>query len=350
MPGQRLSVSIVDWQRTHGRNNLPWQNTRDPYRVWLSEIMLQQTQVATVIDYYHRFLDRFPKVTDLANADIDEVLAMWAGLGYYARARNLHACAKAVAHQWAGIFPNTAADLQTLPGIGASTAAAIAAFCHGERAAILDGNVKRVLTRYFAIPEDITLSTTTTRLWEIAKREVPSLKHVIAEPDAMTRYTQGMMDLGATVCTRTKPKCDVCPLKQTCIAAKLGTPEAFPVKTKKTRVKPTRDIDLLWLTCDKCVLLEKRPDQGVWGGLWCLPADTNLANELGLGTPIRMASFVHELTHFRMVITPWRLDNTVGCTSSPSVTEPRRWVPLAKLSDYGLPKPVRGLLDDGSTR
>lgn len=350
MPSQRLAVRIVKWQRTHGRNNLPWQNTRDPYRVWLSEIMLQQTQVATVIDYYHRFLDRFPTVADLANADIDEVLAMWAGLGYYARARNLHACAKAVAKQWAGTFPNTATDLQTLPGIGASTAAAIAAFCHGERAAILDGNVKRVLTRYFAMPDDITLSSTTLRLWEIAEREVPSQRHLATEPDAMARYTQGMMDLGATVCTRIKPKCNLCPLKPSCAAAKLGTPQAFPVKAPKKRVKPTRDIDLLWLTWHGHVLLEKRPDQGVWGGLWCLPVDTNLAIELGLGKPTRMASFAHELTHFRMVITPWKLEVEAGKNSLPGVCEPRRWVPMSELTDYGLPKPVRALLDEGDGR
>lgn len=348
MPGQRLALRIVSWQRTHGRNNLPWQNTRDPYRVWLSEIMLQQTQVATVIDYYHRFLGRFPSVNDLASADIDEVLMMWAGLGYYARARNLHACAKAVASDWQGEFPKCAAELQTLPGIGASTAAAIAAFCYGERAAILDGNVKRVLTRYFAMPEDITLAATTTRLWEIASREVPTEKHVIAEPDAMARYTQGMMDLGATVCTRSKPKCDACPLKQNCAAAKLGTPEAFPVKTSKKRAKPIRDMDLLWATCHDHVLLEKRPDKGVWGGLWCLPADTSLADTLGPGAPMRMASFAHELTHFRMAITPWRLEVIAKGNALPSLTDPLRWVPLAKLGDYGLPKPVRALLDTGT--
>ena len=351
MANQRLAMRVVNWQRKHGRNNLPWQNTRDAYRVWLSEIMLQQTQVATVIDYYHRFLNRFPSVADLAEADIDEVLAMWAGLGYYARARNLHACARAVAQQWAGTFPKTAADLQTLPGIGASTAAAIAAFCYGEQAAILDGNVKRVLTRYFAIPEDITRTATTRQLWQIAQREVPDQKHLSAEPDAMARYTQGMMDLGATICTRAKPKCDICPLKQSCAAAKLGTPEAFPVKATKKRIKPTRDIDLLWLTCNGHVLLEKRPDQGVWGGLWCLPANTGAATELGLGTPMRMASFAHELTHFRMVITPWRLEVIEASNKRlPKVVDvpsPLRWVSLAELGDYGLPKPVRALLGEG---
>lgn len=350
MSVQRLAKRIVNWQRTHGRNNLPWQNTRDPYRVWLSEIMLQQTQVATVIDYYPRFLARFPTVKNLAQADIDEVLVLWAGLGYYARARNLHACAKAVVRDWGGEFPQSAKELETLPGIGASTAAAIAAFCGGERSAILDGNVKRVLTRHFAIDGDITQSSTTKLLWEVAQREVPSPQQTKAEPDAMARYTQGMMDIGATVCTRTKPKCLICPLNASCAASQLGTPERFPVKSAKQRQKSVRDIDLLWLTCDGHVLLQKRPTAGVWGGLWCLPTDTALPAELGLGQPVRMASFAHELTHFRMVITPWRLNATPKPKGLPVVVDSLRWVPLPELANYGLPKPVRELLVEGGDR
>lgn len=351
MPAQRLAKRIVNWQRKHGRNHLPWQNTRDPYRVWLSEIMLQQTQVATVIDYYHRFLARFPSVKDLAQADIDEVLALWAGLGYYARARNLHACAKAVMRDWQGQFPLSAAQLQVLPGIGASTAAAIAAFCGGERSAILDGNVKRVLTRHFAIDSDITKSSTTKLLWEIAQREVPSQQHTKSEPDAMARYTQGMMDIGATVCMRTKPKCDLCPLKQSCEARRRGAPEQFPVKSTKQRRKPERDLELLWLTCAGHVLLQKRPTTGVWGGLWCLPSDKTLATKLGLGDPLRMASFAHELSHFRMVITPWRLDAMPQLQTLPAVVgEDLHWVPINKLANYGLPKPVRELLVGGNDR
>lgn len=344
MATQRLAVSIVKWQRTHGRNNLPWQNTGDPYRVWLSEIMLQQTQVSTVVEYYHRFLERFPTIEKLANADIDEVLALWAGLGYYARARNLHACAKKVVAHWQGEFPLLAAELQTLPGIGASTAAAIAAFCGGQRVAILDGNVKRVLTRYFAIGDDIAQAATTRHLWEIAQREVPSRKQTLAEPDAMARYTQGMMDLGATICTRRKPQCGACPLQRGCMAHQLGTPEAFPYKAVKQRSKPSRDLDLIWLTFNEHVLLEKRPDQGVWGGLWCLPTDINVASQLELGQPLRMASFAHELTHFRMVITPWRLAIESKQRQLPAVERDHHWVALSQLGDYGLPKPVRALL------
>ncbi|UOD50216.1 A/G-specific adenine glycosylase [Orrella daihaiensis] len=344
MATQRLALRIVNWQRTHGRNELPWQNTRDPYRVWLSEIMLQQTQVTTVIDYYHRFVERFPSVKSLANADIDEVLALWAGLGYYARARNLHACAKTVVDLWQGEFPELAADLETLPGIGASTAAAIAAFCHGQRVAILDGNVKRVLTRYFAIRDDITLTATNRRLWEIAQNEVPSHQLISAQPDAMARYTQGMMDLGATVCTRHKPKCKQCPVQQHCLANELGVPEEFPVKTVKRRDKPVRDLNLLWLTVNGHVLLEKRPDQGIWGGLWCLPTDTNICSQLGLGAAVPMASFAHELTHFRMVITPWRLHHAAASQTFQTLNKNQRWVPLLSLDGYGLPKPVRALL------
>lgn len=353
MPSQRLAVRIVNWQRLHGRNSLPWQNTRDPYRVWLSEIMLQQTQVSTVIDYYQRFLDRFPTVTDLAYADLDEVLSLWAGLGYYARARNLHACAQAVVRDWHGAFPSSAADLQTLPGIGASTAAAIAAFCYGERSAILDGNVKRVLTRYFAIDADISQNATTRMLWEIAQREVPSLQHTEREPDAMARYTQGLMDLGATVCVKSKPACSSCPLQAACAAFKLGEPARFPVKRQKKRDKRIEDIDLLWATADGHVLLEKRPASGVWGGLWCLPARadlTDLIDQINLGAPMPMASFAHELTHFRMVITPWRLSLASELDELPTFGAELRWVPMTDLDRYGLPKPVRQLLADTGVR
>ena len=208
--------TVVAWQRRHGRNALPWQNTRDPYRVWLSEIMLQQTQVVTVLGYYERFLARWPRVTDLAAATLDEVLAQWAGLGYYSRARNLHACARVVAELHGGEFPATAAGLQTLPGIGRSTAAAIAAFCFGERVAILDGNVKRVLGRVLAFDGDLASSAAEKKLWDRATELLP-------ERD-VDRYTQGLMDLGATVCTARSPDCLLCPVQPLCRAQKAGDP------------------------------------------------------------------------------------------------------------------------------
>jgi len=337
----------VTWQRQHGRHHLPWQQTKDPYRVWLSEIMLQQTQVATVVEYYGRFLARFPTVNDLAQAPANEVMSLWAGLGYYARARHLHACAKAVVNQWNGEFPPDAASLQTLPGVGPSTAAAIAAFCYAERAAILDGNVKRVLTRHFAIDQDIGKTTTTQALWVLARESLPSPTLCKRQPDAMARYTQGLMDLGATVCVRRNPKCSHCPLRQSCQAYAGGTPERYPVKTRKTMQKPTRTIDLLWLTAGEHVLLEKRPDSGVWGGLWCLPTDVALPVELGFGKPLAMASFAHELTHFRMHITPWRLHCQTPPTWPP-LGEHHQWVAHSDLSAYGLPKPVRALLGGGN--
>ena len=202
---------VVQWQRTHGRAGLPWQITRDPYRVWLSEIMLQQTQVTTVLGYYERFLQRFPTVVALANAPSEDVLAMWSGLGYYARARNLHKCAQAVAAVHGGEFPRSAVQLAELPGIGRSTAAAIAAFCFGERVAILDGNVKRVLTRVLAWERDIAQAASEKALWAIASDLLPVAPAGEPLHAAMATYTQGLMDLGATVCTIRRPACDACP-------------------------------------------------------------------------------------------------------------------------------------------
>jgi A/G-specific adenine glycosylase len=306
--------------------------------------MLQQTQVVTVIGYYEKFLARFPTVTDLARAHIDEVLALWAGLGYYARARNLHACAQTVLDQFGGAFPTTSQQLQTLPGIGPSTAAAIAAFCFGERAAILDGNVKRVLCRHDNLEDDITKTSTIQLLWERARQELPTIAHTRRQPDAMARYTQGLMDLGATVCLRRQPKCNACPIQKSCAGHRSGNPERLPVKQKRIQVRATREIDLLWLTLDDHVLLEKRPAKGVWGGLWCLPMDLALSTQYGLGQPQRMASFAHELTHFKMVISPWRLALTGQSPAHHVLDETRRWVQTNDLANYGLPKPVRALL------
>ena len=214
-----FSTQVVQWQISHGRNDLPWQNTRDPYRVWLSEIMLQQTQVATVLDYFPRFLDRFPNVGSLAAASLDDVLGLWSGLGYYSRARNLHLCAMEIVSVHDSVFPKTAQLLQTLPGIGRSTAAAVASLCFGERVAILDGNVKRVLTRVLGFDADLALAANERRLWDEASQLLPTsdLQH------AMARYTQGVMDLGATVCTAKKPGCGVCPASAKSESSYIGT-------------------------------------------------------------------------------------------------------------------------------
>ncbi|HEY0202156.1 MAG TPA: A/G-specific adenine glycosylase, partial [Burkholderiaceae bacterium] len=234
-----LAQRVVRWQQAHGRHDLPWQNTRDPYRVWLSEIMLQQTQVATVRDYFARFVARFPDVRALAAADADQVLALWSGLGYYSRARNLHRCAQQVVEQHGGEFPRTAEQLQALPGIGRSTAAAIAAFCFGERVAILDANVKRVLTRVLGYGADLAVAANERALWALATDLLPhtGLAH------AMPRYTQGLMDLGASLCVPRKPACLLCPLQEPCVAQQQGKPERYPVRTRKLH----RSTESWWL-------------------------------------------------------------------------------------------------------
>ena len=233
-----FATRLIDWQRSHGRHTLPWQNTRDPYRVWLSEIMLQQTQVSTVLGYYDRFLQRFPDVAALAAATLDDVFALWSGLGYYSRARNLHACAQAVVAQHGGRFPASSAALMTLPGIGRSTAAAIAAFCFGERVAILDGNVKRVLTRVLAFDGDLAETKQERALWAEATALLPER--------GIESYTQGLMDLGATLCTQRAPSCLLCPVQPLCAAAAAGTPQRYPVKTRKLK-RGTREQVWLWL-------------------------------------------------------------------------------------------------------
>jgi A/G-specific adenine glycosylase len=263
----RFAQDIVAWQKTHGRNSLPWQNTRDPYRVWLSEIMLQQTQVVTVLDYYARFLERFSTVAELASAQPDDVLALWSGLGYYSRARNLHRCAQDVVALHGGQFPRSAVLLQTLPGIGPSTAAAIASFCFSERVAILDGNVKRVLTRVLGFSGDLSSGKNEKQLWVIANSLLPE-KNLT---QTMPRYTQGVMDVGATICTSRQPQCLICPVQNICKGYAQGEPEKYPVKTKKLKRSVEHLNLLLALKPDGSVWLERRAAKGVWGGLYCLP-------------------------------------------------------------------------------
>jgi A/G-specific adenine glycosylase len=232
LTGPGLAARIIRWQRQHGRHGLPWQGTRDPYRVWLSEVMLQQTQVATVIDYYTRFVQRFPSVDTLAAAPLDDVLALWSGLGYYSRARNLHRCAQTVVQVHGGAFPAHSAVLATLPGIGRSTAAAIAAFCFGERAAILDGNVKRVLTRALGFDEDLASAPAQHRLWVEAEALLPR-----CDVDV---YTQGLMDLGATLCTQRRPACPLCPLQARLRGACQGAARAVPGEDAQAQAQPAR--------------------------------------------------------------------------------------------------------------
>lgn len=339
---KNLAVQVVTWQKTHGRNDLPWQNTRDPYRVWLSEVMLQQTQVATVLDYFPRFLARFPDVAALGAAPLDDVLGLWSGLGYYSRARNLHLCAIAVMGLHGGVFPKSAEQLQTLPGIGRSTAAAIASLCFAERVAILDGNVKRVLTRVLGFDADLSSAANERQLWEEASKLLPvhDLLH------AMPRYTQGVMDLGATVCTSKKPDCGACPLAQSCVARGQGQPEKYPVKTRKLK-RSAQSIWLLWAqTGDASVWLSKRPTPGVWAGLYCFPLFDN-REALELAVPARCRSalqdgpvFTHVLTHKDLHLHPVQ----VQLPPSAMASSEGAWVAADEWSRLGLPAPVRKLL------
>jgi A/G-specific adenine glycosylase len=392
---------VIRWQRSHGRSGLPWQRTRDPYQVWLSEIMLQQTQVTTVLGYYDRFLERFPTVHALASAPSEDVLALWSGLGYYARARNLHRCAQVVVDAHGGEFPRTAAALAELPGIGPSTAAAIAAFCFGERAAILDGNVKRVLARVYGYEGDLSNAVAERELWSMARSLLPAGAPGPELDAAMAGYTQGLMDLGATVCTVRRPACDACPAASMCRGLASGAPERFPVKTRRLK-RGRRAGVLLWLQRDDRVWLVRRGDSGVWAQLWTLPEfDTATRLERTVedwpGTLEWLPPFKHVLTHFDWLLQPLRLrwhggiapeqqaaierlaavnaapgslavdtqgepgeadlhgDVAAGAgpgedlveAGDPGVPAEGRWVSRTELGSVGVPAPIRKLLEAG---
>jgi A/G-specific adenine glycosylase len=339
-----LAVSICSWQRIHGRHHLPWQNSHDPYRVWLSEIMLQQTQVTTVIPYFERFIERFPDIPSLAAAEQDEVMPYWAGLGYYARARNLHRCARVLMEQYDGHFPPRSIDIAELPGIGRSTAAAIAAFSYGERSPIMDGNVKRVFARYFGVHGQPGMRAVEQRLWALAER---ALELAPGDLD-MAAYTQGLMDLGSQVCTRSKPACDSCPLSELCVARRLGQQNMLPTPRPK-RAVPERSCAMLILVSEEHLLMERQADTGIWGGLWSLPrfdsAETLVAACRPKGIQItdkaRMASFTHTFTHFRLLIEPWLIHSPQRIEAEGN----QAWIPMESLRDMGMPAPVRSLVD-----
>jgi A/G-specific adenine glycosylase len=347
-----FAPALIAWQKTHGRHDLPWQNTRDPYKVWLSEIMLQQTQVVTVKDYFARFLAAHPTVASLANASLDDVLALWSGLGYYSRARNMHRCAQDVVALHGGAFPKTAEVLQTLPGIGPSTAAAIASLCFSERVAILDGNVKRVLTRLLGFEADLAKSANEKALWQLATQVLPQE----GKPDdlwtAMPHYTQGVMDLGASLCSTRNPNCLLCPVEKLCAAKKAGNPEAFPVKTK-TLKRTSQSLWLLWATqADGSVYLEQRPTPGVWAGLYCLPvfdsfeAITRIFNTKTAMKLVVLEVFKHVLTHKDLHIHPMQL--TV--TAKSDIKLKGQWFTANEWAKLGLPAPVRKLLENSSKK
>ena len=348
-PAAGFAQALIDWQRVHGRKGLPWQGSRDPYVVWLSEIMLQQTQVSTVLPYFARFLQRFPDVQALASAEPDEVMSLWSGLGYYSRARNLHRCAQVVVQEHAGAFPRTASGLARLPGIGQTTAAAIAAFCHGERISILDGNVRRVLTRLLAFAGDQSETSAQRELWELAQQLVPPT----ASADDMVAYTQGLMDLGATVCTRSRPRCLHCPVNDICAANRTGTQNRFPVKSGKI----LRRHESWWLLLLRCRhpsgewqwWLERRPARGIWAGLYCPPVYRS-EEELASTLPdpsfqqaiVASDTLSHALTHRELRLHPMVLDLAEPLEGWPPAAE-GRWAQASTLGELGLPAPVRQL-------
>ncbi len=334
-----FATRLIAWQERHGRHDLPWQRTRDPYRIWLSEIMLQQTQVGTVIPYYARFLERFPDLQALAAAPATAVLECWAGLGYYARARNLHRCAQRVVAEYGGNFPQEAEKIAELPGIGRSTAAAVAAFAFGARAAILDGNVKRVLARCFAVDGFPGQAAVERRLWTLAESLLPAAR--------IEAYTQGLMDLGATLCTRTRPRCDDCPLRGLCIAEREGRQTSLPAP-RPAKTRPERESTVTLFTDGQRVLLERRPPQGIWGGLLAPPEGRPeaLAARFGLrpcGGGEAMPALRHAFTHFRLTLRPWHC-RVEAATTAADAAAGHEWVDIAAHASAALPTPVRKLL------
>jgi A/G-specific adenine glycosylase len=341
-----LSDRLLAWFAIHGRKSLPWQQNPTPYRVWVSEVMLQQTQVATVIPYYGRFMARFPTVRALAAAAEDEVLHLWTGLGYYARARNLLRCAKVLNERHGGEFPPQIDAVTALPGIGRSTAGAILALARGERHPILDGNAKRVLARVFGIGGDPSAASVLRNLWAAAENCTP--------PARVARYTQAIMDLGATLCTRTRPACTVCPLIEICLAAREGRQAELPGK-KQRRERPSRQAVLLIAETgdegSRSVLVERRPASGIWGGLWSPPQFLNEAEALAwcgreLGNVEGMeflAPIEHGFTHFDLRLQPLR----VRCTGLSAVREAddRIWYALSAPPKVGLPRPIHQLFE-----
>lgn len=336
-----FATRLIRWQRAYGRNDLPWQRGRDPYVVWLAEIMLQQTQVETVVPYFERFLDRFPDLPSLARAAQDEVLELWSGLGYYARARNLLAAARRLQTEHAGKFPGDAASLARLPGVGRSTAAAIAAFAFGRREAILDGNVKRVLARCYGVegyPGDRAVER---RLWALAEDLLPER--------SIEAYTQGLMDLGAKVCTRSRPRCDACPVAGQCVARREDRVAQLPA-SRPRRAQPRREATWLILRHAGRVLLERRPPTGLWGGLWTFPEFTGsrprgyCRSRLGFEVDVtrRLEVIEHAFTHFRLRAQPilCELREAPARVESPG----RRWVSPQTPSPVAVPTPVRKLL------
>ncbi|TMP36683.1 A/G-specific adenine glycosylase [Pseudoalteromonas rubra] len=337
---QWFAKQVVDWYQLHGRKTLPWQLEKTPYKVWVSEVMLQQTQVVTVIPYFERFMARFPTIIDLANAPEDEVLHHWTGLGYYARARNLHKTAKIVRDEYQGRFPETLEQVMALPGIGRSTAGAVLSLSLGQPHPILDGNVKRVLARFFMVEGWYGVKKVENHLWALTDALTPK--------DRVTEYNQAMMDLGASLCSRSNFDCEACPLVSRCQAYQLGRVKEFP-NSKPKKVKPRKAAYHLIMRAEDKVLMEKRPSSGIWGGLFGFFEFTELAEleaflvQQGIaGSRQTLASFVHIFTHFELTITPVVIDlNQIpDCVHD----NPLLWYELAQPAEVGLAAPTKKLV------
>lgn len=339
-----FATRLLDWFDKHGRSNLPWQHPRSPYRVWLSEVMLQQTQVRTVIPYFERFVMALPTLVDLADASQDRVLALWSGLGYYSRARNLHRSAQLCVAQHGGRLPDSIEQLAALPGIGRSTAAAILAQAHGQSHAILDGNVRRVLARFHGVHGWPGSSAVQAALWKLAESHTPNVR--------VADYTQAIMDLGAMICTRGKPRCTECPLRDECVALREGLTALLP-QAKPARTIPTRTTTMLIARdAEGRVLLERRPPTGVWARLWSLPENIDRTqpeflltqlNIFGEGRIQVLPELVHVFSHFRLLITPVLVD--VESRGGQVSDDPDQgWFSAEEIAELGLPAPVRKLL------
>ncbi|HEY9030416.1 MAG TPA: A/G-specific adenine glycosylase [Kangiella sp.] len=339
-----FAQQVIDYYHAFGRKHLPWQNTQDPYKIWLSEIMLQQTQVTTVIPYFERFIDSFPSLIDLAQASDDQVMQHWSGLGYYSRARNLHKAARIIKTEHAGQFPQEPKVIETLPGIGRSTAGAIASFAFGQATAILDGNVKRVLARCYAIEGWPGNGKVLKALWERAEANTPKQE--------TAAYNQAMMDLGAVICTRSKPDCQSCPLSRHCLAYHNDSIEQYPGKKPK-KARPSKSVYWLINISDANdqakVMLHKRPPSGIWGGLWALPEVQQ--QDMSPENIQQLEAFVHKFSHYDLKVQPLLLQSAnekalVEKNSHPSIMEPAQadWFSQSQLNEIGLPTPVSKLL------
>ena len=345
-----IAERLIAWHARHGRKHLPWQRDPTPYRVWVSEIMLQQTQVSVVIGYYERFMARFPALAALADAPLDDVLALWTGLGYYSRARNLHRAATTVRDRHRGRMPRAFDALVALPGIGRSTAGAILALSHGDRHPILDGNVKRVLCRYHGIDGWPGQSAIERTLWALAHGHTPH--------ENVAAYTQAIMDLGATLCVRSRPLCAMCPIEADCTARRTGMQARLPAPRPR-RTLPCRKTAFLVLRDPSgAMLLERRPPSGIWGGLWCFPECDPAADveaECGSRFAVRplaitaLAPIAHGFTHFRLDVHPILVDvdGDVGTGRTGAVADPgeRRWYPPGAAANLGLAAPVKRLIE-----